>query len=357
VNKVKFLNYSKKFFIVMFILLQFDCAGPTRLVRTSKEEYWLGVHVLMDTKDALYTLIGEIPDLSNNGVNLLITEIDYNYEFQSHPELRGKGRITREEIKSLLKVCRENSIVLVPEFQCLGHQSWEKETFPLLKTYPHFDETPNQFPDNEGIYCRSWCPQNPDVNPIIFDLLNELIEAFEATAFHVGMDEVFLIASDFCPRCKGKNPAEIFAKAVNDYFVFLKDHSVEMMMWGDRLTDTASTNYSLWEASANNTQAAIDLISKDIIICDWHYGNQAEYPSIPIFLTKGFRVLPASWKDSLAFESLIDYSLNFKSENLLGHLCTTWSQPVKNETSQFPTINLAAKKLHRNIFVNNKIAQ
>ena len=341
----------------MIILFQFDCAEPVRLIRTSKEDYWLGLHVLIDTKAAVDTLIREVPDLAGNGVNLLITEIDYNFEFQSHPELRGKGHITIEEIKSLLKVCRENNIVLVPEFQCLGHQSWEKETFPLLKHYPQFDETPNQFPDNAGIYCRSWCPQNTDVNPIVFDLLNELIVAFEATAFHVGMDEVFLIASDYCTLCKGKNPAELFAKAINDYYKFLYNHDVEMMMWGDRLIDTASTHYSLWEASANNTQAAINMIPKDIIICDWHYGNRSDYLSVPLFLQKGFRVLPASWNDITAFESLINYSLQFNSENLLGHLCTTWSSPVKNELSQFPNIKSAAKKLHRDILVKKNIAQ
>src|SRR5260370_1264356 len=83
------------------------------------------------------------------------------------------------------------------------------------------------------IYCRSWCPLHPKVNEIVFPLLDEIIDAFQADAFHVGMDEVFLIGSDDCPRCKGKDPAELFAKAVND----LHDHLVRgkkltMLMWG-----------------------------------------------------------------------------------------------------------------------------
>jgi hypothetical protein len=343
----KLIKNLIKILFALFLLIQFSCAGPAKLVRTSKEEFWLGIHVLMDTKDAFHVLIGEIPSLAKNGINLLITEIDYNYEYQSHPKLRGYGHITKEEIKNLLQVCKENHILLIPQFQCLGHQSWAKETFPLLINYPQFDETPNQFPNNDSIYCRSWCPLHPDINPIIFDLLTELIDAFEAKVFHVGMDEVFLIASDFCPRCKGKNPAELFAKAVNDYYNFLSARNIEMMMWGDRLLDTTSTGYSLWEASANNTHQAIDLIPKDIIICDWHYGQQTEYPSIPIFLNKGFRVLPSSWNDSLASEALLNYSLKFYSQNMLGHLCTTWSRPVVGETSKYPTIKIVAKKLQR----------
>jgi len=41
-----------------------------------------------------------------------------------------------------------------------------------------------------NIYCRSWCPQNPEVNKVVFALVDELVNAFEATAFHAGMDEV-----------------------------------------------------------------------------------------------------------------------------------------------------------------------
>ena len=44
---------------------------------------------------------------------------------------------------------------------------------------------------------------NPEVNSIIFELLDEIIEAFQADAFHVGMDEVFLLGSELSPSTKG----------------------------------------------------------------------------------------------------------------------------------------------------------
>ena len=46
--------------------------------------------------------------------------------------------------------------------------------------------------------------------------MDEIIDAFRVDAFHVGMDEVFLLGSDFSPSTKGKDPGELFAKAVND---------------------------------------------------------------------------------------------------------------------------------------------
>ena len=104
-------------------------------------------------------------------------------------------------------------IRLIPQFNCLGHQSWSKTTLPLLTKYPEFDETPGQFPGNTNIYCRSWCPQHPEVNQLVFALVDELVDAFEADAFHVGMDEVFLIASEHCSRCKGGDSGQALCES------------------------------------------------------------------------------------------------------------------------------------------------
>ena len=63
------------------------------------------------------------------------------------------------------------------------------------------------------------------------------------------------------------------------------------------------------------------------MICDWHYEPRESYPSVPMFLEKGFRVLPSSWKDAAASGAYIDYTLGLKQPNMLGHLFTSWSAP------------------------------
>jgi hypothetical protein len=95
---------------------------------------------------------------------------------------------------------------------------------------------------------------NPRVYEIVYALVDEIIDAFDADAVHVGMDEIFLI-------------------------------------------------------------------------CDWHYELRESYPSVPMFLEKGFRVLPTSWKDVAASRALIDYSLGLGKSGVLGHLFTSWSKP------------------------------
>jgi uncharacterized lipoprotein YddW (UPF0748 family) len=37
-----------------------------------------------------------------------------------------------------------------------------------------------------------WCPLHPEVNKVVFALIDEIIDAFEADAVHIGMDEIFL---------------------------------------------------------------------------------------------------------------------------------------------------------------------
>ncbi len=148
---------------------------------------------------------------------------------------------------------------------------------------------------------------------------------FEADAFHVGMDEVFLVASDQCPRCAGKNPAEVFARAVNDLHSHIVGaRKLTMLMWADRLLDAKTMGYGKWESSANGTAPAIDKIPTDIILCDWHYELSDHYPSVSYLQQKGFRVWPASWNNPKAALALLEEGRRVNKGLVIGHLGTTW---------------------------------
>ncbi len=280
-----------------------------------------------------------LPKLAVVGVNVIVLEVNYAFDFQSHPELRSGTPITKTKARQLALAAHNLGIRLIPQLNCLGHQSWSKNTAELLTHYPQFHETPGQYPENKGIYCRSWCPQNPDVNKIIFSLIDELADAFDADAFHVGMDEVFLIASEYCPRCRGGDPAKLFAKAVNDlHGHIVGKRKLEMLLWSDRLLPAGTLKYSEWEASKNRTEGAIDLVPKDIIMCDWHYEKRAEYPSVPYFLQKGFRVWPSGWQPLEATKAFSAYSHGLKDKRMLGYLCTTWGKVSIPNAADWPPI-------------------
>ncbi|MBN1481170.1 hypothetical protein EH223_01825 [candidate division KSB1 bacterium] len=299
---------------------------------------WRALHLInYNTDDDLKILVDVLPQLSRAGINVLILEINYHFQFKSFPELRqGEAQISKKGARWFAKKCRKNNIRLIPQFQCFGHQSWAKKTFPLLTVYPELDLTPGAYPENEGIYCREWDPYNPRVNEIVFALMDEIIDAFRADAMHVGMDEVFLISDENATSTKDKDPAKVFAKVVNDMHSHIVGvHELEMLMWGDRFIDADEIDYGEWEASKNGTAPAIDLVPKDIIICDWHYELRPAYESVPMFLEKGFRVLPAGWRNVEASQALITYSHSLKSENMLGHLFTTWRRMNSEDVLTF----------------------
>lgn len=335
--------------IGLFILLVAAWTPVWASAEVNQSKPWRALHLLDYNSDSALDALGQnLENLAKQGINVIILEVDYNFAFKSHPELRrGTNPITRGGARRFAALCRKLGIRLIPEFQSLGHQSWKAETFPLLTVYPKFDSTPGAFPNNEGIYCREWDPLNPEVWQIVFKLMDEIIDAFRADAFHVGMDEIFLLGSERSPSTRGKDPGVLFAKAVNEIYAHLvRKRRVEMLMWGDRLIDGKKYDLGEWEASTNGTAAAIDLIPKDIIVCPWHYELRDSYPSIPMFIDKGFRVLPAGWKNVDATKALIDYSRTHADPKLVGYMFTTWGVK-KDALVDFPPL-VEGLKLLRN---------
>lgn len=239
-------------------------------------------------------------ELGPNGINLLILRVDYNYAYTSYPNLRSEDPLTMNDVKRLVQSARMQNIQLVPQINLLGHQSWAGQVSGLLGEYPEFDETPHikmpgkyEWPNEDSLYCKSYCPLHPEVHEVVFNLVDEIMSAFEATAFHAGMDEVFYIGNEQCSRCAGKGKAELFAGEVKTIRDHLTEKGQELWIWGDRLIDGKVTGLGMWEASENGTHPAIDLIPKDVVICDWHYKEAAPTPAY--FATKGFRVFSCFW--------------------------------------------------------------
>jgi hypothetical protein len=330
-SKLLLMAFSVTVMLVIGIQISSGQTGNENSGKQKPVTKWLGVHLLDYNNDAdLEKLAADLPKLASQGINFIILEVDYHFEFRSHPELRQDDKqITKAGARKFAAISRKNGIRVIPEFQTIGHQSWAKQTFPLLTKYPQFDLTPGAFPNNEGLYCREWDVTNPAVYKIVFRLLDEIIDAFQADAFHIGADEVFLLGSDKSPSTKGKDPGKLYAKAINDIYGHLvKKRKVEMLMWGDRLIDANRFNWGEWEASKSGTAAAVDMIPKDIIICPWHYEPMVNgYPSIPMFIEKGFRVLPTSWNKPDALKLLIEYSYKQDSPKMLGHLFSIWGRP------------------------------
>jgi len=277
-------------------------------------------------------------ELAPRKVNTLLVLIDYHYEFKNHPELTDSFALSKADVKKIVAACRKNNIRVIPQINLLGHQSWANKTGKLLAVYPQFDETPEikmpekyVWPNADNLYCRSYCPLHPELHAVLFSVIDELCDAFETDAFHAGMDEVFYLGEPTCPRCGGRDKAELFADEVRRIHDHLAQKGREMWIWGDRLLDGKTTGLGEWEASYNSTYRAVDLIPKDVVICDWHY-DRADKTSV-YFAMKGFRVLTCPWrKPELAVQQVKDMvafreqSSPEMKERFAGLVETTWSR-------------------------------
>ena len=237
--------------------------------------------------------------LAPRGVNTLVLFVcdkDYNYQFENYPQLGDSSALSKADVKKMVACCKKNNIRIIPQINLLGHQSWRERPNKLLEKFPHFDETPYiklpekyVWPNSDNLYCKSYCPLHPDLHRVIFALIDEICDVFESDAFHAGMDEVFYLGDEKCPRCSGVDKAELFAGEVNIIRNHLAEKNRELWIWGDRLIDGKSTGIGLWEASYNYTWRAIDMIPKDVVICDWHYERPDHTPVY--FAMKGFQVI------------------------------------------------------------------
>jgi hypothetical protein len=259
--------------------------------------------VSSDTTDKLVRYIKE--GLAPLGINTLCLEFNPGYNYKCFPEL-ANSTFGRDDAKKVAAAAKEAGIRIVPLFMCLGHQGWMHDKNTLLTAHPEFDETPHITKENDpkrhgwDFYCHRWCASNDDVYKYVFPMMDEIMEDFGADCLHVGMDEVFYLADEDCPRCKGKNRAELFARTVK----ILHEHIVnekgwQMMMWADRLNKADDFGYSGWDGDIWGTWEARDMIPTDIILTDWHYDmNEKGFPGIEALIERGFTVVPACWNDA-----------------------------------------------------------
>jgi hypothetical protein len=323
-------------FLIVFLLVHQSVSRAQSGIDTIIPVRGLSIAVPMPRMiDSFVTFINQ--ELAPRRVNTLILRVDYHYQYKSHPELVDSVALSLAEVKKIVNACKQHKIRIVPQVNLLGHQSWANKTGKLLVAYPQFDETPHvkmpetyKWPNPDGLYCKSYCPLHPDVHKVVFEVVDEICNAFEADAFHAGMDEVFYIADDKCPRCSGRDKAELFAGEVTKIRDHLARNNRQLWIWGDRLIDGKLTGLGIWEASFNNTHRAIDMIPKDVFICDWHYVRPDKTPVL--FAAKGLKVAICPWRIPQVAVLQLNDMLNFRrystpvmKQNFQGIIHTVWT--------------------------------
>ncbi|MCE5241333.1 beta-N-acetylhexosaminidase [bacterium] len=205
----------------------------------------------------------------------------------THTELAGGSFLTQDECRQIVQWCRENAIAVMPEVQSLSH------SYYLCMAHPEIAEVKEDpWPDN-------YCPSNPRSYELYFELLEEIIEVFDPSLIHIGHDEAYIF--NFCPRCKQRDAAEIYATDITKIHDWLAGRGIRTAIWGDKLLNIVHPNGNTYGGVERNTmrygrqfhQPATnrckDLIPRDVLIFDWYWS--LSYESAQMLADMGYQMI------------------------------------------------------------------
>ena len=107
------LMQSRLIFLFVMINLIFGCSTlPVQKEPAEIGSQWHAVHLLdYDTDEKLMELGKNIPKLVSLGINVIVLEVDYNFDYRSHPELRrGDRPVTEKAAHTFAALCWKHGI-------------------------------------------------------------------------------------------------------------------------------------------------------------------------------------------------------------------------------------------------------
>lgn len=62
-------------------------------------------------------------ELAPRGINTLVLRVDYNFDYQSHPELKRENPLSLPQVKQLVAMGKQHGIRLIPQINLLGRNT------------------------------------------------------------------------------------------------------------------------------------------------------------------------------------------------------------------------------------------
>ena len=203
-----------------------------------------------------------------------------------------EGKMTKKEIKRLCKIADDLGITLIPQLNVFGHATMSRGgdgSHAVLDIHPEY--APIFEPAGGWNYCLS----NPATRELLTSLIEELHEAFgNPPFFHIGCDEA---ETPSCPDCKARPYTELFVEHLEAMSDVIIRRGARPMMWHDMLLRRGDERWKGFYANGDvNAEQTLMNLPKDIIVCDWYYGNPMDtYPTYSYFKEQGHGVLACPW--------------------------------------------------------------
>ena len=278
-----------------------------------------GMHLSLRTRSDLGLVESLIRCMGLYHYNLLVLEAFDAVRYDAYPLGSAPGAYDKPTLRRLVDTAAEHGLEVVPGINSLGHaQEWLFQPYRLdqLAEFEDIIEDPSR---PEVRRQRTLCPSNPRTRELLFGIYGELLELTGARRFFVGLDEAF--DWGMCARCKGQDPAVLFAGHTSALHEYLGARGVEMIMFQDMLLEKGTWPLGVPCHSRGTAPAADKIPRGGLLMCCWQYTTGAEYPAFEHFLDKGFTCVGASWFQP---ENIWGYSRYVDAHGGEGMVGTTW---------------------------------
>lgn len=255
--------------------------------------------------------------------NTILFRISRNHGFENLAWSSDDVDWTKSDLEKWIAHTKNLGFEIIPELKLLSHQ----EKF-FGKDHP-----------NLMFNTVTYDPSKNEVYELIFPLLNEIIEMFDPKAIHIGHDEIAGHSRRSRKRWLTDGeptlPAELFLQHLNKVKNYLKDKNVQTWIWGDMLLSPREFSDMLPRHLHGNFpgygQELRKIISKDILIVDWHnFDEGSSFSSTRKLVSEGFPVIGSSWDQEATMENFAQYASDNEAE---GMLFTPWGMFLKNRKS------------------------
>ena len=181
---------------------------------------------------------------------------------------------TKAEIRYLVEYAYEAGVIVIPEFEGVGHSRW------LIKYAP--EQFGNDFGENSDIDDNVMCIGREGIFESIETILRELADVFHYSPYiHIGCDEAFHEKWEHCPRCRAYMEKHGITGTKSLYTHFVSKIANICLSVGKTPV--------VWEGFAAEEA---DQIPKETIIVIW----ESYYQLATEALASGFKIINASWK-------------------------------------------------------------
>lgn len=221
-------------------------------------------------------------------MNTYMPYIEDMLKLDSYPSIgRGRGALTKDEVKKLVEYAKLYYVDIIPIFQTLGHF----ENILVQKEFLPYAEFPGAASLNVS-YDSTYI--------FLENMIKEVAPLFPSEYFHMGADESHDVGLGKSRTLVEKTDmAQVHLQHYIKVYQILKKYGKKVMMYGDIIL---------------NRPGILEGLPKDIVIVDWHYRPDYDYPSTRVFRDAGhqYYVSPSVWNFQTSFPTNINAMSNIK---------------------------------------------